>query len=199
MNTKILLGVVIAVALAYIANEVFQQSSGSSTPQDSGSLMTSLGENSVVNGDFDLSVDSWRLSEGWPVAWSGAEGNGSVRVTAISESGSKGRDVFSQCMSVSGNQALELGGSFKKDNRSTQSGGGRIRVSWYEQLDCVGGGKIDKNWVSSQDKLGWQQLRTGVLTAPPKAQSGRVSIIQSVDGSGEFIAHWDNLYLKATQ
>ena len=197
--TKILLGVVTAVALAYVANEFFQRSAGSSTPQDSGALMTPSGENSVINGDFDLSVDSWQLSEGWPVVWSGAEGNGSVRVTAISENGSKGRGVFSQCISISGNQSFELGGSFKKDNRSTQGGGGRIRVSWYEQLDCVGNGKVDTNSASPQDKLGWQQLRTGVLAAPPKAQSGRVSIIETVDGSGEFTAYWDNLYLKATQ
>ncbi len=198
-TTKILLSVVSVVAIAFVANKSFQQSTGNSTNQDSGALMTSASANSVINGNFDMNVESWQLSAAWPVVWSGAEGNGSVRVTAISENGSAGRGVFSQCTNVSGNQRYELGGSFKKDDRSTRGGGGRIRVSWYEQLVCVGGAKVDTNSASPQNELGWQQLRAGVLAAPPKAQSVRVSIIQTVDGSGEFIAYWDNLYLKATQ
>ena len=198
-TTKVLSGVVIAAVVVYVVNEGVQWSDVSSTPEDSRTFTTDSGENSVINGDFDMGVDSWQLSEGWPVAWSSAEGNGSIRVTAISESGSTGKGVFSQCIGFSGNQIFELGGSFKKDNRSTQGGGGRIRVSWYEQPDCTGRAKTDTKSTSPKDGFGWQQLRVGLLAAPPEAQSVRMSIIQTVDGSGEFIAYWDNLYLKATR
>lgn len=197
--TKTMLAVVIVAATAFVANEIVQRSAGTSTIQDNGSIMMFEDTNALVNGAFDTNVESWQLGAGWPVVWSSAEGNGSVQVTATSDSGSSGRGVFSQCTDVSNNQRFELGGSFKKDDRSTQGGGGRIRVSWYEHLDCGGDAEVDANSVSPKNKLGWQQLRASELTAPLKTQSVRVSVIQTVGGPGEFIAYWDNLYLKATQ
>ncbi len=197
--TKILLSIVIVVAIAFVANEFIQRPGGSQSDTDDGALMTSIDANSLNNGTFNTNADAWKLGEAWPVVWSSEQGGGSVRVTAISETGSSGRRVLSQCTNVSGNEIFELGGSFKKDERSTQGGGGRIRVAWHEQADCAGDGKTDKNSASPEDRSGWQHLSTGAFAAPPEARSGRVSIIQNVDGPGEFVAHWDNLYLKAAE
>ena len=190
MRSKILLGVGIVVALAFAANEFMQRPIGNATH---------AAANLLINGDFRKNTNPWRIHSSWPVAWSGAEGEGSVRVAATSESGGRGRQVLSQCVSVSGEQSFELGARFKKDLRSTQKGSGRLRVSWHEQADCNGAATIEPGTTSVQEISGWQQLRTGVLKAPPGTRSVNVSIIQAVDGTGQFVANWDDLYLNASR
>ena len=185
--------------ISFAAIELFQQSAGNIAIEDGEAQAMAVGANYVINGNFDEDVDSWRVSTGWPAVWSDAEGDGAVRVTASSETGSIGRGAFSQCVNIAGNRRFDLGGSFKKDEQSTQGGGGRLRVTWYEQQNCSGRAKTDTNSADPQDVSGWQQLYASGLTIPPNAQSVIVSIIQTVDGRGEFVAYWDNLYLKVVE
>ena len=43
---------------------------------------------------------------------------------------------------------------------------------------------------------GWQELRIDTVTAPAFAKSARVSVTQSIEGAGEYIGYWDDLYLR---
>ena len=153
-------------------------------------------ESLLVNGSFEETVEPWRTRSKWPVAWTNTEGDGSVQVTATSEQKSMGRGVLSQCINLTGGQRFELGGRFKHDSRSTQTGGGRLRISWFDRQGCAGSGSIDTAFASPGDLSGWQTLRVGTLTAPALAQSALVSINQSVDGAGDYIGYWDDLYLR---
>ena len=186
MSTKSVLGVVTVVLLSILAYSFSQQSE----------TENGLAESLLANSNFDKSVEPWRTRSSWSVEWTDAEGGGSAKVTASSEKSSMGRLVLSQCINLAGSSVFELGGRFKQDERSTQAGGGRIRITWFDEQDCAGNGSIDPSFARPESLSGWQQLRVDTLTAPASARSTKVSINQSVEGAGSFTAYWDDIYLR---
>lgn len=161
-----------------------------------------IGLNYLANAEFDKTINSWR--PGWPTEWdgsTGAESAGSAKVTATSTSSSIGRGAFNQCVNLAGNKRFNAGISYFVDKQSTQTGGGRFRVTWWGGKNCFGKPKtshihadVDKN-----SEPGWQNLSLTNLEAPESAQSVVITIIQSVSGVGEFVVYWDDAYFIALE
>ncbi len=185
-SLKTVLAVVLLALVALLVNSLV------SRPPTKTALVESL----LVNGSFDGSVEPWRTHSSWPVAWTDAEGDGSLQVTATSDRNAAGRGVLSQCVNLVAGQRFDLGGRFKQDERSTQAGGGRLRITWFDRQGCAGSGSIDTAFASPGQLPGWQELRVDTVTAPAFAKSARVSVTQSIDGAGDYIGYWDDLYLR---
>jgi len=175
-----------------------QERSAQRKRQDEHTL--SIGKNYLLNAEFNNDVAAWR--PGWKVSWSGIQGDrlpGSARVDAISKTGGIGSGAFSQCVNIGRNVKFILGASFKRDENSSQKGSGRLRLSWYGGNNCTGRGKTDTRSADPKYIKGWQKLLTKKLTAPYKAKSALIEVIQSVAGKGRFTAYWDDLYFKAVK
>jgi len=158
------------------------------------------GINYLTNGAFNAKLDSWQISN--KTEWSSFIGNtepGSARVTRYSSSGSNGSGAFRQCVNIGENTNFELGASFKNDKLSTAPGNGRLRISWYQDLNCKGPSKTDTNWKDPEPIDGWQNLHITGLVAPRDSQSAVIEIIQAIHEEGYFYAHWDDIYFRATQ
>lgn len=155
--------------------------------------------NLLRNGNFDNSLEDWKhyYSE-----WNANEGStkkGAVRVTLKSSTGSSGSGVFEQCVNIGNHRRFTMGANFKVDEVSSQTGGGRMRVSWYEEENCRGRHSTDSRHVDPQKIPGWQQLSVPFLDAPRNSRSVSVDAIQSIDGKGEFSAFWDDMYFMAIE
>lgn len=122
----------------------------------------------------------------------------SARVTAISKGSSIGTDAFRQCINIGNGRRFEFGGSFKRGPRSTQSGGGRLRLTWYEKENCAGryraGASVDPN-----ESIEWKHLIGKTESPPNGATSVSMEAIQGIAGPVKFIAYWDDIYLRAKE
>ncbi len=158
-----------------------------------------LNENYIRNGDFNKDLSSWHA---WRTEWSfiGNKSPGSAKVSFDTKKGGFGAGAMDQCVNIGRNTKFELGTSVKKDELSTQSGGGRIRVSWNEKENCKGRSKTDgKSADIKKDVEGWQKLEVKGLVAPSGTNSVHIELIQSIAGSGKFSVYWDDVYFKAVK
>ncbi len=156
------------------------------------------GRNYLANGSFSAKLKGWRISS--KTEWSPFIGDtepGSARASSYSSSGSRGSGAFSQCVNFGENKNFELGASVKKDELSTARGGGRLRLTWYQNLDCNGPAKTDTNWKDPRPVSGWQTLRITGLTAAKDSQSAKIEIIQSIKEEGHYYSYWDDIYFKS--
>lgn len=159
-----------------------------------------LNQNHIVNGSFDKDVSGWKKGY-WDNQWIGSEGDGkpgAINVRAISTRGGMGTGAFTQCVNIGANKRFKAGASFKKDSESTQEGGARLRVTWYEKENCGGRGKTSGNHADSEkNKTGWQKLVINKLHAPKNSTSVLIDVIHSIEDSGESSAFWDDIYFVA--
>lgn len=183
--------------IAFVVSEVFEQSNKQNIKPDSKYTLP-LNENYLKNGGFNTDITSWR---GWKAKWSyiGNKAPGSSRVTFESKKGGFGTGAMNQCINIGENIKFNFGASVKKDETSTQTGGGRIRISWNDKENCSGRSKTDGNWADIKDTRGWQNLQVNNLIAPSGTQSVHIELIQSIAGSGKFSVFWDDVYFKAVR
>lgn len=155
--------------------------------------------NLLRNGGFDTGLEHWKH---YHSEWRGDEGyldKGAIRITLTSDSGSMGTGVFEQCVNIGYKRQFKMGVSFKADEKSNQTGGGRMRVSWYEQENCQGRHSTDNRHVDPQKIAGWQRLYVPLLEPARNSRSVSVDAIQTIDGKGEFSAYWDDMYFMAIE
>lgn len=157
------------------------------------------GVNYLHNGSFDNDLRLWRA--GWPAEWVGTEGDtdrGAAKIMSRSDEDGIGMLALSQCVNFGGNKSFELGASFKIDERSTQSGGGRLRLTWYQDTWCEGRAKAGQ-WTDPYQTSGWERLLIKGLIAPPDSQSAQIELIQSIKGKGNFTTYWDDVHFAAVK
>lgn len=183
--------------IVFAATEIFQESSKEDITPDS-KYTLALNENYIKNSGFTKDISSWR---GGRAEWTayGNQSTGSSRVNFESKTGSFGAGAMSQCVNIGENVQFNFGASVKKDETSTQTGGGRIRVSWNEKENCSGRSKTDGNYADFKGRSGWQNLEVANLIAPSGSQSVLVELIQTISGKGRFSVYWDDIYLKAVR
>ena len=153
--------------------------------------------NQLVNPNFSTDVVFPWLTSAWPVVWTLAEGAGApgaAQVTATSAGGSIGGGALTQCATATAGSVYDFGARFKIDPTSTQTGGGRLRVSWRGGANCTGSVVTDPNSVDPTAAAGWQTLAVNNVTAPAGTVSVEVELIQSINGAGTFQAFWDDVY-----
>lgn len=155
----------------------------------------SLAANQLVNPNFTTNIAGWTVA-GWPIDWIGTEGNaapGALRAVATSSTGSVGMGVATQCTAATAGVAYDFGASFKIEPASTQTGGARLRVTYFTNSNCTGtltsGGSVDPTSVA-----GWQSVNVQNDVAPAGTQSAFVELIQSIAGPGTFTAYWDDVF-----
>lgn len=160
------------------------------------SIPTSI--NLLINSDFKEDLKSWKP---YHSEWNATEGHsnrGSARVTLISTETSMGTVVLDQCVHIGNQHKFTMGVYFKTDEKSNQTGNGRLRISWYEEPNCKGRSSIGSD-VDPQKISGWQKLSIPSMEAARNSRSAKIYIIQSIDGKGEFSAFWDDIYLMAIE
>lgn len=151
----------------------------------------------IENGQFTRDIAGWRT--GWKSKWVGYAGYdnyGAIKVTAWSTKNSKGMSAFNQCVNFGAGGTFDVGASFMRDMTSTQKGGGRLRVTWYELVDCKGRAKTTQRHADPNESQGWQSLQINKLKAATGSVSARIELIQTVAGPGEHIAYWDDIYFR---
>ena len=154
------------------------------------------GGNIVKNGSFDRDLADWKSSE--IARWSSTEGAkqpGSAGTVMRSSGAGMGGAALSQCVEVGSNPSYSFAASFKRDPQSTQKGGARLRLTWYEGSGCRGGAKIGQSADPVPDTTEWQRLVVNLSDRPPSASSALIELIQSVEGRGDFAAFWDDVSL----
>ncbi len=155
-----------------------------------------VGENYLENGGFDKGSEGWRL--GSKAIWKddyGYTSVGAIRTELEAISG-MGTGVFNQCINLDEQRHYEMGVMYQRDNNSTQSGGGRFRLTWYEEVDCDGASSIGES-TDIRPVDGWQSLEVKKLWRPANARSANVSMIQSISGAGVYAGYWDDAYFVA--
>lgn len=153
--------------------------------------------NQLVNPNFATDVTTGWTSGFWPRAWTGSEGAtglGAAQITATSAGAAIGGGAMTQCTTAVAGTTYDFGARFKIDPASTQTGGGRIRVTWRQGASCTGTATTDPSNADSTAAAGWQSLTVDNVTAPAGTVSVQVELIQSVDGAGTFQAFWDDVY-----
>lgn len=159
------------------------------------------GENYLSNGALDENGEGWRLSS--RAMWSDDDGHrnyGSIHTAVKSERGGMGVGVFNQCVNLGNYRNYKMGVMYKKDPQSSQEGGGRFRISWYENENCSGSVRTSSNHADIDKKSeAWQSLEVDGLTRPENAKSASVTMIQSVSGNGTYSGYWDDAYLMAVE
>lgn len=156
------------------------------------------GKNYLLNGSFDKSIESWRADK--ETAWSGIQGErhpGSAKLIATSKSGSIGYGAFTQCVNIGNNNNFVLGGSFRRDENSSQKGSARLSLAWFGGKNCTGRLKAGQKHSDPKDIPGWQKLTIVGLRPLYNAQSARIGVSKSVGGKGKFTAYWDDIYFIA--
>jgi hypothetical protein len=153
------------------------------------------GENYLANGGFNSDGQGWRLSSSaqW-IADYGYTVNGAIHTAVSSEKSGMGMGVFNQCVNLGVQRYYRMGVKYISDRRSTQRGGGRLRVTWYEDDGCLGANSTDTNHVDIQPVDGWQSLEVNNLERPMNAASAKITMIQSVSGAGTYAGYWDDAY-----
>ena len=163
-------------------------------------LRYAVGENILVNPTFDKNGDGWRVSS--RAQWIGDAGvdvGGAIRSAVESEGSGLGVGVFDQCVLLDGHDHYRMGVRYKQDENSTQSGGGRLRLTWYSEERCRGNYKTDTHHADIGQDSGWQELVVDSLVRPEDARSAKVTMIQSVQGQGEYAGYWDNAYFMPVE
>lgn len=189
-------------AKAYWDNVFFMATELTESPGRQAGYVLPAGFDFIENGDFRRDVSAWH--KGWTINWAGYTGHrgvGAAKVSTSSDKSSIGREALSQCVDFgSANQRFNVGASFKHGDTSTQKGGARLRVSWYEKANCRGRVKTDPNSKDPEDNVkGWQLLRLDGMQAAKGSTSARVQLIQSIRGPGSYHAYWDDVYFKAVE
>ncbi len=153
------------------------------------------GVNLLRNADFNREHQGWWKEN--RADWTDSEGNealGSLRVLRTSTEGSNGSLAFEQCVDIDGAPEFEFGGFFMRDEQSTQTGAGRLRLVWYELPGCKGQSRI-ADQVDPERIPGWQHLHFASSHAPRGVGSVKFQGIQTIDGPGNFVGYWDDMYL----
>lgn len=161
-----------------------------------------LGENYLLNSSFDKNLDVWLTRPSKRLSWRGLDeaDRGGVISAKLSNTkdASIGTGAFSQCVNIGANQRFELGALVKVAGESSQRGGGRLRPTWYENFDCDGRHRTSSKHADvDRDKKGWQVLHVADLKPLHNAKSARIAIGHSIDGKGEHVLLWDDIYFKA--
>lgn len=161
-------------------------------------LDLAIGVNYIKNASFSGESVNWNISSDYLIDENeGFEQVGALRTTISSSTTSKGTGAFSQCINFGSARVFEMGIMFKRDPTSTQSGGGRLRPTWYENEDCQGRSRTSNKHADPSTVDGWQKLVVTDLSPAESSRSVSVFAIQSIENSGEFSIFWDDAYFKA--
>lgn len=156
-----------------------------------------VGFDFIENGHFNQDLSAWRT--GWKSSWvsyPGDQNNGAAKIVAASDKSSRGAGALSQCVDFGAGGTFDVGASYKRGASSTQKGGARLRVTWYENAGCRGRAKTTNRHVDTDESMDWQRLRITKITSAPGSISAKIEIIQTVLGPGQHTAYWDDIYFK---
>lgn len=161
-----------------------------------------IGSNYLRNPTFDHGLSSWLPRQSPRLAHRVIDdaGHGGVIAATLpnERDGGLGTGSFSQCINIGMAERYELGAQVKVDPDSLQRGGGRLRATWYEGLDCKGRYRAARHNVDvDRDAIGWKDLHIDDLVPRRGSKSVNIGIVHSIDGKGEHTLLWDNFYFQA--
>lgn len=161
-----------------------------------------FGENYVLNSSFDVDLQYWWPNPSKRLQWRSLDGTERRGVMAAKLTNKRqvslGTGSFSQCVNIGTHKRFKLGALVKVADESTQRGGGRLRPTWHEYRDCEGRSTTSGRHADiEKDEEGWQTLYVDQLIPKFDAKSVRISMIHSIDGSGEHLLLWDDVYFNA--
>lgn len=157
--------------------------------------------NLLLNPSFEKTTASWRgVSKD---AWRSFAGGRStvIETTLKSNGGSRGSGAFSQCVNLDPDHGIAFAAGIDYQNVPTFTmGGGRLRVTWYSDLNCKGKYQTSHHHDDiAKNAIGWSSMHIPSLKRPPNSQSASFQLIHSISGVGERRIWWDNAYFHATE
>lgn len=162
---------------------------------------SALRKNLLHNPKFEQHLDSWQVPA--DVQWlpdRGVNGTGVLQISARKPPEDKyiHETVIKQCVPISDGVKFTLGGYFHHEERPLKQNANRLRVIWYESLDCTKGGQYG-SYVEPRDVTGWQRLAREGLTPALSAKAALVEIMQNGRYTNGATAYWDKIFLVATE
>jgi len=159
------------------------------------------GQNYLLNSRFDENLDNWRIDSKSDIYLTNNahdQNGGMLTVKTQSHDRSFGTGAFNQCVNLGDNTRFEFGANALVSPESTQTGGGRLRVTWYEHANCKGRYRAaSKHTDIQQNQSGWQTLSVQSIERVSGSKSASVGVTRSINGQGQHIVFWDNMYFKA--
>jgi hypothetical protein len=160
-----------------------------------------LNKNLLRNAAFEQQLGNWLVPTDahWLPA-QGVNGSGVLQLAAPKPPDDKyiHETVVRQCVPIEDGVKFSLGGMFRHEGRSNRQHANRLRVIWYESLDCTSGGQFG-TYVEPRDVTGWQRLSRTDITPALGAKAARVEIKQNGRYTNNAKAYWDFIYLIATE
>lgn len=161
-----------------------------------------IGENTVQNPTFDNDINHWSPKRSDRLNWrlvDDVDHNGVMAATLTNtRDSSMGTGSFNQCINIGTHQRYQLGARVRIDLESAQRGGGRLRATWYQGLDCRGASRGARHHADvDRDSRTWQNLQVDDLVPLEGSKSVNIGIVHSIDGKGEHTLLWDNFYFRA--
>lgn len=180
------------------------KSSARTTISETGSkeLTLGVGENYLKNPGFDDDRIHWKPERSKRLQWrpSSSLASGGVMAATLPNDRDSGIGTgsFDQCVNFGVESRFEFGAKVKIDPSSTIKGGGRLRPTWYEGLNCKGRYR-GSNSHADVDKMSadWQSLQVKDLSPAKGSKSVKISVIHSIEGRGEHTMLWDDFYFRA--
>lgn len=157
-----------------------------------------IGQNHIVNGDFNSGLDFWRHSGNtqW-VQNEGVGAPGAIRLAIFSNRGGYGADTLTQCVNIGTNKVFQAGAQVKVDPQSTQKGGGIFRLNWHEKHNCKGRSQAGFKEDRVEYIAGWQELSIDHIEVPLGVHSASIYMTRGVQDSGLFAFFIDDVYFTA--
>ncbi|WP_236985689.1 hypothetical protein [Marinagarivorans cellulosilyticus] len=157
--------------------------------------------NLLNNPSFDATTAGWRGAnkEHWQLSAGGRSGVLETRL--VSDRGSIGTGAFSQCINLNTASGRVFDAGIKYQNVTNYTpGGGRLRITWYEDANCRGKYQADHGHDDISSSLtGWIPLEIYERKRPPNANSVSMQLIHSIAKNGERRIWWDDAYFYAVQ
>jgi hypothetical protein len=157
-----------------------------------------VGTNYLLNPEFSKNLDHWKYRG--DTTWAGQEGeasDGSARLAIFSDSGGFGAYSFYQCVNLGSQSIFSFGAKVKVDPISTFEGGGILRLSWYEGINCGGRSQAGFKHDRVEYVDDWQTIGVDEIIAPVNAASARVSFTRGINDSGTFAYFIDSVFFVA--
>lgn len=160
-----------------------------------------LNKNLLSNSGFENHLIKWKFKT--DVTWRagiGTNGSAALQLHARKPPDDKyiHETVVSQCVPIGNGVKFKLGGSFMYEGHPLKNHANRLRVYWYESLDCMKGGQFG-HYVQPKSVPGWQHLSRDGLTPALLAKAAKIEIKQNGRYTNNGKAYWDDIYLVATE
>lgn len=162
-----------------------------------------LGQNLVLNPDFDTDVAEWTPSYqatlGWdPLDADGDLSSGSALVTCTADSPNDSNGAYQCIAGLSGDVFYHFAADILTPSGQSETGHAHLLVQWYSEPDCTGQLGVFSTYGFPSTTADVWLTDHGVDLAPSGTQTARLRLsVWKNEAGGTLDAHFDNVVFEA--